>query len=71
MRLLACVVAVLVVGSWTPATADAGWKVDRALAIADVVWYGRITEAGTHDELVAADGRDAELFSLQAAAYRE
>ena len=31
---------------------------------------GRITEAGTHAELVAEDGHYAELFELQAAGYR-
>jgi energy-coupling factor transporter ATP-binding protein EcfA2 len=31
---------------------------------------GRITEAGTHTELMDAGGRCCELFSLQAAAYR-
>jgi ATP-binding cassette subfamily B protein len=31
---------------------------------------GRITESGTHDELLAAAGTYAELFELQARAYR-
>jgi ABC-type multidrug transport system fused ATPase/permease subunit len=31
---------------------------------------GRIVEAGSHDELVAAQGRYARLFALQAAGYR-
>jgi ATP-binding cassette subfamily B protein len=31
---------------------------------------GRIVESGSHDELVAKDGRYARLFSLQAAGYR-
>jgi ATP-binding cassette subfamily B protein len=35
-----------------------------------VLHEGRVTEAGTHDELVAAAGRYAELFEVQAAAYR-
>jgi ATP-binding cassette, subfamily B, bacterial len=35
-----------------------------------VLHEGRVTESGTHDELVAAGGRYADLFSLQAAAYR-
>jgi ATP-binding cassette subfamily B protein len=39
---------------------------DRIAVIAD----GRIKELGTHEELVAANGRYAHLFELQAAGYR-
>jgi ATP-binding cassette, subfamily B, bacterial len=35
-----------------------------------VMREGRILEAGSHDSLMAADGPYAELFSLQAKAYR-
>ena len=35
-----------------------------------VLHDGRIVEAGAHDELMAAGRRYAELFALQAAAYR-
>ena len=39
---------------------------DRIAVVAD----GRITELGSHDELLAANGRYAHLFELQAAGYR-
>jgi ABC-type multidrug transport system fused ATPase/permease subunit len=39
---------------------------DRIAVIADV----RVTELGTHEELLAAQGRYAQLFELQAAGYR-
>lgn len=35
-----------------------------------VLDHGRVIEAGSHDELVALGGRYAELFELQARAYR-
>jgi ATP-binding cassette subfamily B protein len=35
-----------------------------------VMHAGAIVESGTHDELIAHDGRYAELFGLQAAPYR-
>ena len=39
---------------------------DRIAVIAD----GHVAELGTHEELLAADGRYAQLFELQAAGYR-
>jgi ABC-type multidrug transport system fused ATPase/permease subunit len=35
-----------------------------------VLHEGRVVEDGTHQELVAAGGRYADMFSLQAAAYQ-
>ena len=40
---------------------------DRVYVLHD----GRVTESGTHAELVAAGGRYAELYALQAAAYQD
>jgi ATP-binding cassette subfamily B protein len=39
---------------------------DRIAVIAD----GRIAELGTHEELLAARGRYAQLFEIQAAGYQ-
>jgi ATP-binding cassette subfamily B protein len=35
-----------------------------------VLHGGRLVETGSHDDLVAAGGRYADLFALQAAGYR-
>ena len=42
----------------------------RAASLILLVADGRIVESGTHAELIAAEGRYAELFALQAAGYR-
>jgi len=39
---------------------------DRIAVVAD----GRVTESGTHEELLGAKGRYAQLFEMQAAGYR-
>ena len=39
---------------------------DRILVLAE----GRVEAQGTHQELLAAGGRYAELFELQAAGYK-
>jgi ATP-binding cassette subfamily B protein len=41
-------------------------QADRIVVLAD----GQIAEDGSHDELVAADGQYARLFTLQASSYR-
>ena len=41
--------------------------------MADVIIYleaGGVAKSGSHEELMAAGGRYAELFTLQAAGYR-
>jgi ATP-binding cassette subfamily B protein len=40
-------------------------RADRICVLAD----GRVAELGTHDELLAAGGRYAEMFTLQAARF--
>ena len=35
-----------------------------------VLDHGRVIEEGSHDELMERDGRYAEMFRLQARAYR-
>lgn len=40
---------------------------DRILVVDD----GRLVESGTHDQLLALDGRYAELYRTQAAAFAD
>ena len=36
----------------------------------ELIEDGKVLEQGSHEELMAVEGRYAELFSLQAAGYR-
>ena len=35
-----------------------------------ILEHGRIVESGSHDELVALDGKYARMYEMQARAYR-
>lgn len=74
---------VLVIGAFTSVSGTLGQisstfvAVDQHTTFLDdiadriaVVAGGRVTELGTHEELLGADGRYARLFELQAAGYR-
>jgi len=55
-----------------PAASPSSHRLSTA-RMADRIVYldaGRVLEAGTHDELTTTGGRYAELFEIQAAAYR-
>jgi ATP-binding cassette, subfamily B, bacterial len=48
-------------------------KLKSAVRIADriaVITGGKVSEVGSHQELMKAKGRYSELFELQAAGYR-
>ena len=47
-----------------------GFSTVRMADLIVVVADGRILEAGAHDDLIAAGGLYAELYGLQARAYR-
>ena len=49
-------------------TDDNDWRV--SVRLHEAAKAGQAVEAGTHDELMSANGRYAELFTLQASAYR-
>jgi ATP-binding cassette subfamily B protein len=48
------------------------WRAGRRelIIMAVLLEEGRVVESGTHDELVAAAGTYAELFTLQASPYQ-
>ena len=62
------------VSSWLPGTdgptARAGDSPARDADRIVVIEHGRITEQGSHSELLATDGAYARLFRLQAAGYQ-
>ena len=55
-----------------PGGSGAIWYAPVSVLTADRIYVlheGRVVEAGTHQALLAAGGRYAEMFDLQAAAY--
>lgn len=60
MRSTGLLAAIMVLGL-LPATAEAGWKIDRALATAHVVWGGQLERTCPQGVTVAAvDPKEAE-----------